>query len=192
MKKINFELLVKLLTSNKGHLNGLKFQLNRKTFNFGFAKEELPGCLIIEDFERYYKFDAAKDYENPSEFVAECIIEEALNKIELEKEFNEVADQLQVKLEKAAEEKIAAMETQDTNETKPVEFRKELVQLMVQSLTTNLELCVCENKDSKVYCELLMDKLFEAYKKSDIDELDKLFGCCRKVLLEHNIISSYI
>ena len=94
--------------------------------------------------------------------------------------------------EEAIEENTAAIETQDTNETKPIEFRKELVQLMVQSLTTNLELCVCENKDSKVYCERLMDKLFEAYKKSDIDELDKLFGCCRKVLLEDNIISRYI
>ena len=105
-------------------------------------------------------------------------------------QYFELVDEDEKVLEKHAEETIASSEANE--EAKPVEFRKELVQLMVQSLTTNLELCVCENKDTKQYCEKLMDKLFEAYKKSNIDELDKLFGCCRKVLLEHNIISSYI
>lgn len=83
-------------------------------------------------------------------------------------------------------EKHSEVETND--ETKPVEFRKELVDLMVASLITNLELCVCEHKDSKKYCELLMEKLEEARKAENLDELDKLFGCCRKTLLEHNII----
>lgn len=83
-------------------------------------------------------------------------------------------------------EKYSEVETND--ETKPVEFRKELVDLMVASLITNLELCVCEHKDSKKYCELLMEKLEEARKAENLDELDKLFGCCRKTLLEHNII----
>ena len=89
-------------------------------------------------------------------------------------------------LEKHSEETIASSEANE--ETKPVEFRKELVGLMVASLITNLELCVCEHKDSKKYCELLMEKLEEARKAEDLDELDKLFGCCRKTLLEHNII----
>lgn len=94
MKKINFKLLVEILTANKGALNGLKFQVNRKTYNICFAKEELPGCLVIEDWERYYKFDAAKEYENPSVFVAECIYEEAMNRLELEKEYEEVINEL--------------------------------------------------------------------------------------------------
>ena len=82
-------------------------------------------------------------------------------------------------------------ELMDNGETKPVEFRQELVQLMVQSLTTNLELCA--SKADKFgstyrYCLMLMDKLEQAYQKNDIEELDKLFGMCRKVLLENHII----
>lgn len=96
-KKIDFKLLVNLLTANKGRLSNMKFLLNRKTFNIGFGKEELDGCLIIEDWERYYKFDAAKEYENPSVFVAECIIEEALNKIELEEAYEETINDLVMK-----------------------------------------------------------------------------------------------
>lgn len=100
-KEINFNLLVIKLTEIREQadkvLDGLKFNLNRDTLEFRFSPKELPGCMVLEDWERYYKFDAAKDYENPSEFVAECIIEEALNKIELESEFDKVIDQLESK-----------------------------------------------------------------------------------------------
>lgn len=71
---------------------------------------------------------------------------------------------------------------------KIIEFRPQLVELMVDSLTTNLELCACYHKDSKGYCEFLMDELKKAYKAKDMDELDKIFGMCRKTLLETNII----
>ena len=97
MKEIDFDLLVSLLTANRGRLTNQKFQVNRKTFNIGFAKENLDGCLIIEDWERYYKFDAAKDYKNPSVFVAECIIEEVMNKLELEAAYEEVMNKLEEK-----------------------------------------------------------------------------------------------
>lgn len=71
---------------------------------------------------------------------------------------------------------------------KTFEFRKELVSLMVDSLTTNLELCACTHKQTKKYCESLMDALEKAHKAEDIDELDKLFVMCRKQLLTYNII----
>lgn len=71
---------------------------------------------------------------------------------------------------------------------KAIEFRKELVQLMVSSLITNLELCASIHQESKSYCEKLMDKLESAYEAENIDELDKLFGMCRKVLMEREII----
>ena len=71
---------------------------------------------------------------------------------------------------------------------KAIEFRKELVQLMVSSLITNLELCASIHQESKSYCEKLMDKLESAYEADNIDELDKLFGMCRKVLMEREII----
>lgn len=69
-----------------------------------------------------------------------------------------------------------------------MEFRKELVDLMVSSLITNLELCACTHKDTKKYCESLMDALKTAHNDDDIDKLDKLFGMCRKILLTNNII----
>lgn len=69
-----------------------------------------------------------------------------------------------------------------------IEFRKELVDLMVSSLVTNLELCACTQKDTKKYCESLMSAIEKAHKEENIGELDKLFGMCRKVLLENNII----
>ena len=50
--------------------------------------------MVLEDWERYYKFDAAKDYENPSEFVAECLIEEASNRLELEEAYDEIIKEL--------------------------------------------------------------------------------------------------
>lgn len=71
---------------------------------------------------------------------------------------------------------------------KEIKFRKELVWLMYESLTTNLELCATLHKDKKDYCESLMDELDEAYDAENIDKLDKLFGMCSKVLLENNII----
>ena len=71
---------------------------------------------------------------------------------------------------------------------KEIKFRKELVWLMYESLTTNLELCATVHEESKDYCEWLMDELDKAYNAEDIDKLDKLFGMCRKVLLENNII----
>lgn len=74
------------------------------------------------------------------------------------------------------------------NMNKTIEFRKELVQLMVSSLITNLELCASIHQESKSYCEKLMDKLESAYEAENIDELDKLFGMCRKVLMEREII----
>ena len=81
--------LVDVLTTNMAYNNGevlkrLKFMVNRSTLNFGFAEEELPNCVVIEDWARYYDFDAAMDYENPSEFVAECLIEEVENRIAME------------------------------------------------------------------------------------------------------------
>ena len=89
-------------------------------------------------------------------------------------------------IDEALEETIASSEANE--ETKPVEFRKELVWLMVRSVTTNLELCACTNKDTKQYCEMLMDKLDEAYNNDDIEEVDKLLGMIQKLLLENNII----
>ena len=71
---------------------------------------------------------------------------------------------------------------------KSFEFRTELVELLVNSLVTNLELCASVHKDSKDYCEWLMDKLESAYESENIDELDKLFGMCNKVLTMRNII----
>ena len=97
-----------------------------------------------------------------------------------------LVDENEKVLEKHSEEAIAGSEANE--EAKPVEFRKELVWLMVRSVTTNLELCACENKDSNQYCEMLMDKLDEAYNNDDIEEVDKLLGMIQKVLLENNII----
>lgn len=99
MKKINFDYLVGALTiaRESGAFNGMQFFLNRDDHSYGFSREEKDGCMMVEDWERYYKFDAAEEYENPSEFVAECILEEVLNKIELEAEFNDVCNQLSQK-----------------------------------------------------------------------------------------------
>lgn len=97
-KEIDFDFLVVKLTEIREQtdkvLDGLKFNLNRDTLEFRFSPKELPGCMVLDDWERFYKFDAAKDYENPSEFVAECMIEECLNKIELEEAYNDVIDKL--------------------------------------------------------------------------------------------------
>ena len=94
-----FEHLVGALTVAReyGTFDGMQFFMNKTDHHYGFSRKEEAGCVMIEDWERYYKFDAAKEYENPSEFVAECIIEEALNKIQLEAEYNEVIDQLSEK-----------------------------------------------------------------------------------------------
>ena len=97
--KIDFNNLVSILTTNMTYKNGdvlkrLKFMVNKSTLNFGFSKDELPNCIIVEDWARYYKFDAAKEYDNPSVFVAECLIEEVMNKIELEEAFEETINEL--------------------------------------------------------------------------------------------------
>lgn len=99
MSKINFDYLVGALTiaRESGAFNGMQFYLNKADHSYGFCRKEEAGCVMIEDWERYYKFDAAEEYENPSEFVAECILEEAMNKLELEYEFDEVCDQLSKK-----------------------------------------------------------------------------------------------
>ena len=99
---IDFNNLVSILTTNMTYKNGevlkrLKFMVNKSTLNFGFSKDELPNCIIVEDWARYYKFDAAKEYDNPSVFVAECILEEALNKLELEAEFEHMMNELEKK-----------------------------------------------------------------------------------------------
>lgn len=144
------------------------------------SEEFVEYYLQINSSNWHFCYGSKENFDEVGQADAENIADQYFN----------LVDEDEKVLEKHAEETIAGSEANE--EAKPVEFRKELVQLMVQSLTTNLELCACENKDSKVYCEMLMDKLFEAYKKNDIDELDKLFGCCRKVLLEDNIISRYI
>lgn len=54
-------------------------------------------AVIVENWWRFYDFDAAADYENPSVFVAECIIEEALNKLEMEAYYEEMIDALENK-----------------------------------------------------------------------------------------------
>lgn len=97
--KIDFNFLVNALTTNMVYKNGevlkrLKFMVNKSTMNIAFAKDELPNCIVIEDWERFYKFDAAKEYDNPSIFVAECLIEEVMNRIELEEAYEEVMDEL--------------------------------------------------------------------------------------------------
>lgn len=99
---IDFNNLVSILTTNMTYKNGevfkrLKFMVNKSTLNFGFSKDELPNCIIVEDWARYYNFDAAKEYDNPSVFVAECILEEALNKLELEAEFEHMMNELEKK-----------------------------------------------------------------------------------------------
>lgn len=99
---IDFNNLVSILTTNMTYKNGevfkrLKFMVNKSTLNFGFSKDELPNCIIVEDWARYYNFDAAKEYDNPSVFVAECILEEALNKLELEAEFEYMMNELEKK-----------------------------------------------------------------------------------------------
>lgn len=98
-KQIDYDYLVSALNTNMAYKNGevlkeLKFMVNKSTLNFGFAKEELPNCIVVEDWARFYKFDAAEEYENPSVFVAECLIEEVMNRIELEKAFDEVWNEL--------------------------------------------------------------------------------------------------
>ena len=97
-----FKRLVSILNANMVYnncevLKRLKFMMNKSTLNFAFAKDELPNCIVVEDWARFYKFDAADDYENPSLFVAECLIEEVMNKIELEKAFDEVMNELMEK-----------------------------------------------------------------------------------------------
>lgn len=96
MTKENFDYLVSVLTiaRESGAFKGLSFNVNRKTHGWSFSKEPLDGCLIIEDWERYYLFDAAEDYVNPSEFVAECLIEEASNRLELEEAYDEIIKEL--------------------------------------------------------------------------------------------------
>lgn len=96
---IDFNFLVSTLTSNMAYKNGevlkrLKFMVNKSTLNFAFAKDELPNCIVVEDWARYYKFDAAEEYDNPSVFVAECLIEEVMNRIELEEAYEEVINEL--------------------------------------------------------------------------------------------------
>lgn len=81
--------LVDVLTANMAYNNGetlkrLKFMVNIGTLDFGFGMEELPNCIVIEDWARYYDFDAAMEYENQSEFVAECLIEEVENRMAME------------------------------------------------------------------------------------------------------------
>lgn len=98
-KQIDYGQLVSILNANMAYnncetLKKQKFMVNKSTLNFGFAKDELPNCIVVEDWARFYKFDAADDYENPSLFVAECLIEEVMNKIELEKAFDEVMNEL--------------------------------------------------------------------------------------------------
>ena len=101
-------------------------------------------------------------------------------------QYFKLVDEDEKVLEKHAEETIAGSEANE--EAKPIEFRKELVWLMVRSVTTNLELCASVNKDTKQYCEMLMDKLEEAYDNDNINEVDKLLGMVQKLLLEEHII----
>lgn len=96
---IDFNYLVSILTTNMTYKNGetlkrLKFMVNKSTLNFAFAKDELPNSIVVEDWARYYKFDAAEEYDNPSVFVAECLIEEVMNRIELEEAYEEVMNEL--------------------------------------------------------------------------------------------------
>lgn len=118
------------------------------------------------------------DFDNVDEAEAESVADQ----------YFELCDEDEKVLEAYHDEILSEDESEDNQESKPVEFRQELVQLMVQSLTTNLELCACTKEETKKYCEMLMDKLEQAYQKNDIEELDKLFGMCRKVLLENDII----
>lgn len=95
---IKFDYLVGALTIAKesGAFNGMSFYLN-KDGKYGFSKEKQDCSVTVEDWERYYKFDAAEEYENPSVFVVECILEEALNKLELEAEFEYMMNELEKK-----------------------------------------------------------------------------------------------
>ena len=94
----NIDRLVETLTKNResGILNGKKFYFSKEKTSdwWGFSNSDIPNCVVCDDWERFYKFDAAEDYENPSEFVAECMIEECLNKIELEEAYNDVINEL--------------------------------------------------------------------------------------------------
>ena len=81
----------------EGAFDGMNFYIDKEG-NWGFTrKASMPNSVMVEDWERYYKFDAAKEYDNPSEFVAECIIEEALNKLEMEAYYEEMIDALETK-----------------------------------------------------------------------------------------------
>lgn len=79
-----------MLTTNAEALKKLKFMVDRESLNFSFAKTLLPNCVEVEDWTRFYDYDAAEDYDNPNVFVAECIIEEAMNKIEMEEYLKEL------------------------------------------------------------------------------------------------------
>lgn len=47
-------------------------------------------AVIVENWWRFYDYDAAADYEDPNVFVAECIVEEASNKLAMMEYLNEL------------------------------------------------------------------------------------------------------
>lgn len=103
MAKVNLENLISSLRFNydgsETIIKGFKCCWDAETGYFSFMKypEETPlkkSVMVIEDWERYYKFDAAENYEDPNIFVAECIAEECMNKYELENAFEEVINEL--------------------------------------------------------------------------------------------------
>ena len=104
--KLNFKNLVELLSygydGNKTLLEGMKCCWDYETGYFNFMKhpEQVPlkkSVMITEDWDRFYKFDAIEDYEDPNVFVAECIAEEFLNRFELEAAYEEAINDLMEK-----------------------------------------------------------------------------------------------
>lgn len=150
------------------------------------TEEFVEFYLQINSSDWHFCVGCKADFDNVDEAFAESVADQ----------YYGICDEDEKVLEAHHTETLAEEEvkSEDKEETKPVEFRQELVQLMVQSLTANLELCAGKTGDKKEfgpkygYCLMLMDKLEKAYQKNNIEELDKLFGMCRKVLLENDII----
>lgn len=145
------------------------------------TEEFVEFYLQINSSDWHFCVGCKADFDNVDEAFAESVADE----------YFDSCDEDEKVLEAYHDEILSEDESEDNQESKPVEFRQELVQLMVQSLTANLELCASKHEWSGPkyrYCLMLMDKLEKAYQKNDIEELDKLFGMCRKVLLENDII----
>ena len=115
IKMASNDLLVQFLTAHRNNeenfeiLKRMKYHLNKDNGQWRFSFYPIENCIIIEDWYKYYNDDAAQEYDNPSEYVVECIRNEVLNKLEEEAYIEDVENAKKAyveHLEKVIEEEI--------------------------------------------------------------------------------------